>query len=601
MTQRENARKTFTPKRPAARSAAPARKTPSKGSSPAARRGAAASGRSAGKASKKGDSTLVYIVSLVIFFFSIFALVAVVSYFLTWREDQSIDFDSFFVLDPLEARNLMGRLGAVMGGLFVGRWFGIFGICVPVLMTILSLALFRIRVRQMRKSFVSVLMLMVTGSLAASHFWPEMDGVFGSSLGGGFGYYTAGWMDTLLGGLGTDIIILMLVCLWLVYTTHYSIVFFKVVTSSIGATASSLAGMFKSSPKVRPVNPAKRMPAPVASAAPSAGEKPSAERPETPGKPSADMKTVAAEPKAEPAPEEKIELVSAAEPESKPDEGEKDVQSAPEQLVTASDEAPSAGAFVKPEFHPQPLSERIDPLAFSKVEHGMSPNVKERRAATGKVRDDYGVPIDLDRAVLFTAPIIDDSGRLVTSDDRTLNQMSDEEIDELLSLANDKVAVSPEVGRKKVTPADLRNDDEPFIVEERPSDTAGFVVEDAGPVATGFEIGSMDDVAEEMEIERRHADDIELVIEKRADESVAVSADDSAGFGDDVGERAEFELAGTDTASFVGSEGCFDDDELVLTTNAADMLDDDSIAPSVFDPPLELSRYQLPPVELLDN
>jgi len=568
-------------------------------------------GSIARKAPKGGDNTLVYIVSLVIFFFSIFALVAVVSYFLTWREDQSIDFGSFFVFDPLEARNLMGRLGAVMGNLFVGRWFGIFGICVPVLMTILSLVLFRIRVRQMRKSFVSVLMLMVTGSLAASHFWPELDGVFGSSLGGGFGYYTAGWMDTLLGGLGTDIIILMLVCLWLVYTTHYTIVFFKVVTSSIGATATGLAGMIKSSPKARTVRPPSVPVRPAREAAASTDAKRAPEDVIAGVAATKAVSAVVAESEVGKSelsgpvaatdrqkPEEEMASVSSADNSG---ESEKVTQSVPERVGITADEALSSGAFVKPEFHPQPLSERIDPLAFSKVEHGLSPNIKERHAVTGKVRDDYGVSIDLDRAVLFTAPIIDDSGRLVTSDDRTLNQMSDEEIDELLSLANDKVAVSPQSERKKVPVVHPRA--ESFIVDDSRADASGFVVDDDVIEPSAFEI----------EAPERPADDVELVIEKRgADSRYDVgsgvssdagryAADIVSGRDDSGSERSEFELAVTDNASFVGSDGCFDDDELVLTTNASEMLDDGQIDPSVFDPTLELSRYKLPPVDLLDN
>ena len=163
MTQRDNARKTTAKKTTPARGGgartartSPAAKASGQSSAARERASAAAPKRTTGRSAKPrqgGESTFIYIVSLVIFFFSIFALVAVVSYFLTWREDQSIDFDSFFVFDPLEARNLMGRLGAVMGNLFVGRWFGIFGICVPVLMTILSLALFRIRVR--RRAFLA--------------------------------------------------------------------------------------------------------------------------------------------------------------------------------------------------------------------------------------------------------------------------------------------------------------------------------------------------------------------------------------------------------------------------------------------------------------
>ncbi len=653
------------------------------------------------KKSPQGDSTVVYIVSLIIFFFSIFALVSVSSYFLTWREDQSIDFDSFFVLDPLEARNIMGRLGAVMGNLFVGRWFGIFGILVPLLMTIVSLYLFRIKRRHMRKSFVSLLMLMVTGSLAAAHFFPESDGVFGSCLGGGFGYYTTEWMETLLGNFGTGFIIVMLVCLWLVYTTHYSIVFFKMVMSSLSTTASSLGKLMTPSPKAprrvpvqrpmqarNPNNPANNAPndkqqrGAVAqnnirednmpqngigamSAAATVVGMAETDNDTAPASPVNDNETQKEQFRSvnadgteqspsvttpAPAVEEVKENMTPVMPLT---EGTVEPTAVPTSEATTTDDANKPyGGYSYDES--KPLSERIDPFAFSAVEHRGVPS--HRKITTGRIHDEYGVTIDLDNAVLFTAPIIDESGKLVTSGDKSLNDMSDEEIDELLTLANESSsATMPAKENATEKPAvTIPAKDETFIIEqpteeEKPEFVVGGQEIDITDILrrdtdsddasngdnngsahtsdthnNGFEItkNERDDNNDNHDhvnsSENRNTygrngfdddDEIELIINKRPDtDSDDVPAATSAHTTETTHQPASaqdkqsgFELAVTDNASFVGSAGCFDDDELTLTTNASDTLDDEEIDISVFDPTRELSRYKLPPVELLDN
>ncbi len=557
-----------------------------------------------------GESTAVYVLSMILFFLSVFMLVAVISYFLTWKEDQSIDTGSFFVLDPFEARNLMGRFGVVIGHLFVGRWFGIFGVCLPVMVMMVSLMMFKIKVRRMRKGIVSVLMLTVIGSIFVAHFWPELNGIFGSSLGGGFGYYTAGWMDTIFGGLGTDIILLMLMVLWLVYTTRYTIVFINVVTSSLAATVAMTADLIKSrmsrpskpravTKQPQPTPPTAPQPAPVSSQV-------VASSPTVAASPVAPASAVTAQPQPAPvASPADSPTVAKERQEAAVNTSDHDGETKAEQLPqTDSVVTSSLGVFVKPEFHPQPLSERIDPLAFGNIEHRDVP----RRRTAGKVRDEYGVSFDLDNAVMFTAPIIDESGKLIASS-KNLNDMSDDEIDELLSLANEKTVVaSPvDVSKGNNEPSD---DEEFFIIDQsEPSEFVAYDDKVHGPLSDTPEGGNLSDDGFEIASGGRDAYDIplggsfgstsddvrgsagpevELVIEKPqgAAEPLYVGSYDS-----DSG----FELASAE------GEGDLSDDDLVITTNTPDEMDDDDIDVSVYDPTRELSRYKLPPIELLDN
>ncbi len=566
-------------------------------------------------AGKGGENTAMYVLSMMLFFLSVFMLVAVISYFLTWKEDQSIDTESFFVLDPFEARNLMGRFGVVIGHLFVGRWFGIFGVCLPVMVMMVSLVMFKIKVRRMRKGIVSLLMLTVIGSIFAAHFWPELNGIFGSSLGGGFGYYTAGWMDTIFGGLGADIILLMLLLLWLVYTTRYTIVFINVVTSSLAATVAMTIDLVKSRlnrpSKPRPMAAKQPQNVPQPTPVSSQPAQAAASSPVVPTPVAAQPEPATDAQPADSRPETKAREEVADKPVDIGTEPQAESHTPGDSVVTSS-----LGVFVKPEFHPQPLSERIDPLAFGNIEHRDLP----RRRTAGKVRDEYGVSFDLDNAVMFTAPIIDESGKLIATS-KNLNDMSDDEIDELLSLANEKTVVaSPvDVSGARNEPSD---DEEFFIIDQsEPSEFVayddkvhgslsgiddntsddGFEVTDGGigaaydiPLGGSYEASSGD-------VPNGVGSEVELVIEKpqgTAEPLYVGSYDSDSGF----------ELASTAGTSLAPTTGASDDtgddmadDGLVITTNTPDEMDDDDIDVSVYDPTRELSRYKLPPIELLDN
>ncbi|MFQ8826655.1 MAG: DNA translocase FtsK 4TM domain-containing protein [Alistipes sp.] len=65
---------------------------------------------------------------------------AVVSYFIYWRDDQNVALWSrVLAAGEQPVMNWGGKLGAVLANYIVGDWFGLFGFCVPVVLVILSL------------------------------------------------------------------------------------------------------------------------------------------------------------------------------------------------------------------------------------------------------------------------------------------------------------------------------------------------------------------------------------------------------------------------------------------------------------------------------
>ncbi|MEG1935125.1 MAG: DNA translocase FtsK 4TM domain-containing protein, partial [Rikenellaceae bacterium] len=169
---------------------------------------------------KPNDNRGIYIAAIMFFSFSLLLFGAVVSYFTTWKYDQSLNsWTQLFELTPDTVQNGMGKLGAITGNLLVGEWFGVFAICIPLIFASFSMVLFRVRLVFYRKSMVSLTMIMFIGSVASAYLFPDMIGTFGSSLGGAWGYKMNIWTTNLFGEYGAGVIIFMFFALWLVYTS----------------------------------------------------------------------------------------------------------------------------------------------------------------------------------------------------------------------------------------------------------------------------------------------------------------------------------------------------------------------------------------------
>ena len=205
------------------------------------------------------ESSAIYVISFALLSLAVVSFIAIISYFVYWKEDQSIsEWSTLFVKNPTEANNFMGRIGAVISNVFVGKWFGIFGISIPLLLTIASFLLVNIRTRVFRKSFISISLLTIIGSVTATYLTPNLSGIFGSSLGGGFGLFACDWMTLLFGSGGAGVVLFALLGMWLLYTykntARYIRIFFRIIGNLIYLiTAPLLKERKKSVPVRRPV------------------------------------------------------------------------------------------------------------------------------------------------------------------------------------------------------------------------------------------------------------------------------------------------------------------------------------------------------------
>jgi len=163
---------------------------------------------------------------LILLAVAVFMLVSVVSFFLFWRDDQSVtQWGQIFTSSGEEVRNLGGKLGAVMANSMVGEWFGLFGICIPVVLIILALRIMRFKSMFLRKSVRLSLILMILGSIALGYLFDEAWGIFGSGLGGAHGIYVARWLKSVLGLVGAGLLLLLAFIIYAVYINRNTISF----------------------------------------------------------------------------------------------------------------------------------------------------------------------------------------------------------------------------------------------------------------------------------------------------------------------------------------------------------------------------------------
>ncbi len=163
---------------------------------------------------------------LILLAVAVFILVSVVSFFLFWRDDQSIaQWGQIFTSSGEEVKNWGGKLGAVTAHLIVGEWFGLFGICIPVVLIILALRIMRFRPMFLRKSVRLTLILMILGSVALGYLFNDAWKLFGSGLGGAHGIYVAGWLKEVLGPVGAGLLLLLAFIIYAVYINRNTISF----------------------------------------------------------------------------------------------------------------------------------------------------------------------------------------------------------------------------------------------------------------------------------------------------------------------------------------------------------------------------------------
>lgn len=161
------------------------------------------------------------IVGISLLLTSLYLLIAFSSFLFTWKVDQStIELNklSYFFNSEVQVENWLGKLGAWISHLFVSKWFGISSFFFVGIFFLLGVrVIFKISLLPIKKTTINGILLMIWLSLFFSYFF-KGDLLF---LGGGIGFMINQFMSSILGSIGTGIMIFFLILLFLIY--HFNV------------------------------------------------------------------------------------------------------------------------------------------------------------------------------------------------------------------------------------------------------------------------------------------------------------------------------------------------------------------------------------------
>ena len=193
-------------------------------------------------AGRKIGETERWIYGFLLLFVSLFFLLAVVSYYFTWSEDQAALREGLSWSAVDNVANHAGKLGAITGSALVGKWFGVFAIGIPVVLLILSLRIMRVRPLFLNRSVRTTLIVMILGSLSLGYLFGTRWGIFGTGLGGQAGIAAADWLRSVIGTAGLGLLLAVCWILIAVYINRSTIKVVNRVGSSVAKGATNLMG-----------------------------------------------------------------------------------------------------------------------------------------------------------------------------------------------------------------------------------------------------------------------------------------------------------------------------------------------------------------------
>ncbi len=144
--------------------------------------------------------------------FSVYLFIAFVSFAFDGYADQSILESSAQELvsqSSVKANNWAGKGGAWLARTLINEGFGVLSFVFVYLFFIIGLKLMRYKPRFFLKSFVFSCFILVWGSISAGYFFTDTYNDAYFYLGGAYGFFISDWLVSVLGRLGTFMLIVV--------------------------------------------------------------------------------------------------------------------------------------------------------------------------------------------------------------------------------------------------------------------------------------------------------------------------------------------------------------------------------------------------------
>jgi len=157
------------------------------------------------------------IVGLSVASLTVYIAFAFISYLFTWQIDQStldIPANKLFFNSNIVASNWSGTLGAFLAQRFMYRWFGLPSFSIIIVLAVIALKLLNIKTFPIWKTIKLSIIYTIWFSVALGYVFHQA----AFAPGGAHGYFISEWMNSLIGKLGTGIVLITLLFVFLSFT-----------------------------------------------------------------------------------------------------------------------------------------------------------------------------------------------------------------------------------------------------------------------------------------------------------------------------------------------------------------------------------------------
>ncbi len=164
------------------------------------------------------NSKFKFISGLIIIAFAFFLSIAFISFFSTGYADQSkfdIPLWELFKSSEIKVENITGKSGAYLADLLINRGFGIASFSIIFLLFITGFRLLGARILPLRKSFFHAALISIWLSISLGFFFMNSLSDKYLLLGGRHGYFVSTWLQASIGWIGTLILIILTVLIYI--------------------------------------------------------------------------------------------------------------------------------------------------------------------------------------------------------------------------------------------------------------------------------------------------------------------------------------------------------------------------------------------------
>ena len=167
------------------------------------------------------DVKFQFITGLILVASSFFLFISYISFFFTGAADKSkfdIPFWELVTNSDIRVENWTGKIGAFISDLLMNRWFGISSVSIIFILFLIGLKLLGARVISLKKAILHFIIATIWLSITLGFvFINTIDDQY-LLLGGAHGYYVSRWLISTLGYIGTIILVLVTLFMYLAAT-----------------------------------------------------------------------------------------------------------------------------------------------------------------------------------------------------------------------------------------------------------------------------------------------------------------------------------------------------------------------------------------------